>query len=268
MMYIERDGKMGEAFNTTHSTLFNIFATISNLPNATAVEKIQCHQLVYVFSEDIPRSVCYILLLVIGVVFVTTGYRIYYIALFIQILSVVSIPLYELLIYVKLSTPVLHLILAGLLGTTVAGVCSIVDLHVGYIFSCSVQSLLVTTFILYGLKENYSVNMLMMIGMFSCVFIILFIVHVKFLRATSILFLTSYGSIVIMITLDYFINMSYLLNKAYSTIIYPTVIQDEVKPCWYPWRVLVVWPVCMICSIIQFKWTAKHMDHRHPTHTI
>ena len=77
-------------------------------------------------------------------------------------------------------------------------------------------------------------------------------------RQAAIVYITSFGAILIMLSVDYFLDLFLIATYAYNLILRI----DGRKPCWFSWTLFAMWPFLLVLGCcVQFFKTAQGYYH-------
>ena len=97
-------------------------------------------------------------------------------------------------------------------------------------------------------------------GIVLICFVIIAIPTLKWEKVVVILYTASYGTVLLMLSIDYYLNLSMLRRMAYENLI---SLDRVTKPCWFSWILFGLWPVMVILGcLVQLLKTGKYYDHK------
>ena len=189
------------------------------------------------------------------------GYRFFRASLFIQTFSFVSLLAYLLVTYFLKETVIICVSIAISCGFLL-GIISMFVTTLGLLVTSIIQSVYVATCILYLVHVFVTVTNIFVAPTITLVaFIFLSIPVLRWQRACAIIYTCSFGTILMMLAVDFYIDLSMLRHMAFQNIM---LSKRSVNACWFSWIVLTLWPVMMLVGcIVQFVKTARDFDHRH-----
>lgn len=189
------------------------------------------------------------------------GYRFFRTSLFVQTFSFVSLLSYLLVSYILDKSVVINASISISCGV-VLGIISMFITTLGLLVTSLIQSLYTTTCILYFVHVFATVNNIFIAPTITLIaFIFLSIPILRWQRACAIIYICSFGAILMMLAVDFYIDLSMLRQIAYVNIV---LNKRSVEACWFSWILLSIWPVMMFVGcIVQFIKTARDFDHRH-----
>eukprot|EP00794_Sanderia_malayensis_P003011 gene3011-3469_t len=256
-------------YSSSNSSLFANNSTIrlssttpitSYNPSTQSVASSLCSSFQYEFHTNIPGSVICGLCFIIGIFMVLVGYRAFKVSMFIIGLSLTS-----LLTYLILSNRAAHLKLhwnasiAGGTGLVCGIICALVPI-MGLIMASMSQAfffMAVTASVVYLFTTDHT--FWICVGTVIGLSILFTALAIARQRKAAIVYITSFGAILIMLALDYYLDMFMVTKYAYRIVFRLQVS----RPCWFSWTVFGVWP-CLVAlgCCVQFLKTAKGFDHR------
>ena len=143
------------------------------------------------------------------------------------------------------------------------GIFSMFATTLGLLITSLIQSVYIATCILYGVHEFVEVkNVFVAPTITLVVFVLLSVPIIKWPRVCSIIYICSFGAILMMLSVDFYADLSMLRLMAFENV----VVRGEktVRPCWFSWTVLALWPLMLFVGcVVQFLKTARDFDHRH-----
>lgn len=81
----------------------------------------------------------------------------------------------------------------------------------------------------------------------------------KFQRSLAIGSMSMFGGVLASVGVDFYVEKFLLLTYAWKRII----AASEGDSCWFSWIILAIWPLLFIVGfIVQFRVTARHIDHK------
>ena len=132
---------------------------------------------------------------------------------------------------------------------------------IGLIFASIIQGFFATIIVLFIVTIFFVKNQHILwicAGSFGGLSIIFTIIVIAKQRATAIMYITSYGAILIMLSVDYFLDLFLIAKHAYDLVLRV----DGRKPCWFSWTVFAMWPFLVILGCcVQFLKTARGYYH-------
>ena len=142
----------------------------------------------------------------------------------------------------------------------VLGITAMFVTSLGLMLSSVIQSIFVTSCVLYAVHVFTTVtNPYIAPSIVVIMSIVFSAVILKWQRAVSIMYICSFGTILIMLAIDYFFDLSMLRMTAYENTV---LIKGRKTPCWFSWIILAMWPLLLFCGcIVQFLKTGKEFDH-------
>ena len=189
------------------------------------------------------------------------GYRYFRTSLFFQTFSLVSLLAYLLLSNLLDKSAVLNAMISMVAGVLL-GILAMFVTNFGLLIMSFIQSVFLTTCVLYAIhvfREITNVFVAPSIALTS--FIALSIPLLKWQRACSVIYICSYGVILMMLAVDFFLDLSMLRKMAYENAV---LAERITEPCWFSWTLLSLWPLLLFFgSLVQFLKTARNCDHRH-----
>jgi len=219
-----------------------------------------CQAFKYDFDEKIAESVVFAAAFIIGTILIFTGYRILRASLFIQAFALTATLTHIVLAdYTDLSM-LLNGVCSGFAGLFF-GVFSSIFIWFGIVFSSMVQGLFLTVTTLFIVDVFLTVETIwipvgLIIG--TCLFLV--VLALIWQKTFAILFVTSFGAICLMMSVDFFLDLSMLRNTAYSRALLKPIVRE---PCWFSWTLYGLWPILMVIGcLVQFLKTGKDYDHR------
>lgn len=224
-----------------------------------------CDNFQYDFDQNISLSVVFGVCFLVGIFMVFTGYRLFRTSLFVQTLSLTSVVTYLLVSnLLDKSVPVNGAIAAA--SGLLLGIFSMFATTLGLLITSLIQSVYIATCILYGVHEFVEVkNVFVAPTITLVVFVLLSVPIIKWPRVCSIIYICSFGAILMMLSVDFYADLSMLRLMAFENV----VVRGEktVRPCWFSWTVLALWPLMLFVGcVVQFLKTARDFDHRHEPH--
>lgn len=225
-------------------------------------EPTRCGEFMYNFHENIGLTAVFGVYFIIGLVSIFAGYRLYRFTLFVQPLSVISTIVYQVLSeYVGLTT--LYSALAAGGGGIAIGLIATFSNTLGLFGISLVQGAFLGTCVLYVLNIFIEfTNVFIPPTIVLVCFVFLAIPTIKYEKKSIILYSASYGTAVIMLTIDYFLNLSMLRKLAYQLLVNRPK-RERTKPCWFSWTLFAFLPVIVsLGCLVQSMKTGKHFDHK------
>ncbi|XP_066912274.1 transmembrane protein 198-like [Clytia hemisphaerica] len=220
-----------------------------------------CEHFRYDFDDSIALSVIFGICFIFGVFFIFAGYRFFRTSLFFQTFSLVSLLTYLLVSSLLDRSTVLNAIISVASGLLL-GILSMFVTTMGLLMTSLIQAIFLTTSILYAVHIFETVSNVFVAPCICLVlFILLSVPLLKWQRGCAVIYICSYGAILMMLAVDFFIDLSMLRLMGYQNIL---VVKRTVQPCWFSWCVLALWPLMLFVGcIVQFLKTARDCDHRH-----
>eukprot|EP00112_Aurelia_sp_Birch-Aquarium-sp1_P026353 Seg93.10 transcript_id=Seg93.10/GoldUCD/mRNA.D3Y31 product="Transmembrane protein 198" protein_id=Seg93.10/GoldUCD/D3Y31 len=254
---------------TTINTLANYTSSLTNTrsnlstthkPIFTDAQSSDCQSFEYDFHKNIPVSAVCGFCFIIGIMLVFVGYRAFRVSMFIMGVSFTSLVTYLILInQTKLGLTWTSSIAGGaglFFGLLAASVPMI-----GLIVASIIQGFFATIIVLFIVTIFFVNNQHILwicAGSFGGLSLIFTIIVIAKQRATAIVYITSYGAILIMLSVDYFLDLFLIAKYAYDLVLRV----DGRKPCWFSWTVFAMWPFLVILGCcVQFLKTAKGYYH-------
>lgn len=151
-------------------------------------------------------------------------------------------------------------LISGLAGFTLA-ILSLFVYTLGYVCFSLIQSIFITSCVLYAVNLFVYVDIIYIAPCIGVsIWVMLFVLNIRWKRAVSLIFITSYGVILIMLAIDFYLDLSLLRITAYRHLLARKL---DFKPCWFSWVLLGLWPILLFLgSLVQFLKTAKNYDHQ------
>ena len=151
-------------------------------------------------------------------------------------------------------------LISGLAGFTLA-ILSLFVYTLGYMCFSLIQSIFITTCVLYAVNLFVYVEIIYIAPCIGVsIWVMLFVLNIRWKRAVSLIYITSYGVILIMLAIDFYLDLSLLRITAYRHLLARKL---DSEPCWFSWILLGLWPILLFLgSLIQFLKTAKNYDHQ------
>lgn len=218
-----------------------------------------CDSFMYDFHENIALSVVFGLCFIIGLPTVFAGYRVFRFTIFMQSFSIISLVTYILLTELTSLSEIYTGIISGCSGL-ICGIISIFIYTFGYLCSSLIQSVFLSVCVLYAVNL-FVIIKLYYIGTSICaiIWVILFGLTMRWKRSVSLMHTASFGAILIMLSIDFYLDLSLLRVVAYKHIMVERV---HLRPCWFSWTLLGIWPILLFLgSLVQFIKTARKYDH-------
>ena len=151
-------------------------------------------------------------------------------------------------------------LISGLAGFTLA-ILSLFVYTLGYMCFSLIQSIFITTCVLYAVNLFVYVEIIYIAPCIGVsIWVMLFVLNIRWKRAVSLIYITSYGVILIMLAIDFYLDLSLLRITAYRHLLARKL---DSEPCWFSWILLGLWPILLFLgSLVQFLKTAKNYDHQ------
>ena len=84
-------------------------------------------------------------------------------------------------------------------------------------------------------------------------------------RKAAIVYITSFGAILIMLSVDYFLDLFLIATYAHNLILR----SNGRKPCWFSWILFAMWPFLLVLGCcVQFFKTARGYYHSPGNHLL
>ncbi|XP_065054081.1 transmembrane protein 198-like [Rhopilema esculentum] len=236
----------------------NASSSLAPLTSSPSTASDKCKAFAYNFHENIPISAVCGLCFIIGLILVLVGYRAFRFSMFIMGLSLASVLTYLVLINkTKLGLTWTSPIAAGaglFLGLFAASIPVL-----GLIIASIIQGLFFTVIVLFIITLFFTDHVIWIcVGSLGGLSIIFTIFMFLKQRQAAIVYITSYGAILIMIAADYFLDLFLIANYAYSLILQV----EGRKPCWFSWTLFAMWPFLLILGCcVQIVKTARGYYH-------
>lgn len=130
---------------------------------------------------------------------------------------------------------------------------------IGLIIASIIQGLFFTVVVLFVVTLFLDQHIIWIcLGTLGGLSIIFAIIAILRQRKAAIVYITSFGAILIMLSIDYFLDLFLVATYAYNLIL--NVHGRE--PCWFSWTLFAVWPFLLVLGCcIQFYKTAKGYYH-------
>lgn len=234
--------------------------TSANIPTSPSpVSVYDCKSFQYNFDNNIPVSAICGLCFLIGVVMIFVGYRAFRVSMFIVGLSLTSLLTYLILSdQTSLDFKWIAVIAAG--AGLLCGVLAAALPVLGLVIASIVQAFFFMIITLLVVSIFTSSHLFWTcIGTVSGLSIVFTVIMFVRQRGAAIVYISSFGTILIMLAVDYYLDMFLISRYAYH-LIFPSVAR---KPCWFSWTVFALWPFLVILGcLVQFLKTAKGFSHR------
>ena len=129
----------------------------------------------------------------------------------------------------------------------------------GLIIASIIQGLFFTVIVLFIITLFFTDHVIWIcVGSLGGLSIIFTIFMFLKQRQAAIVYITSYGAILIMLAADYFLDLFLIANYAYSLILQV----EGRKPCWFSWTLFAMWPFLLILGCcVQIVKTARGFYH-------
>ncbi|XP_072325126.1 transmembrane protein 198-like isoform X1 [Scyliorhinus torazame] len=211
---------------------------------------------------DIVPSVVCAMCCLFGIIYCFFGYRCFKAIMFLTGLMFGSIVIFMLCYKERVLDTQLSMEASVGIGLGIGILCGLVTMlvrSVGLFMVGLLLGLLAAVATLVVLEQFYHprtiwvpISLLLGAGMFFAV------VTLQWQRSFTVLSTAVFGSAVITVTVDYFIELFLLVQYVYERI-----KVSPVQPvCWYSWVILGVWPVLTALGVlVQFKVTAEGYSH-------
>jgi len=259
--------------------IISLFTNATTWPNTTSFQQItshnatstlasthapskplsgNCQSFEYDFHKNIPISAVCGICFLFGLMLVFVGYRAFRVSMFIVGLTLASVLTYLILeretklglLWTSTISAGAGLFL-GLLSASVPlfGLAMAIFLQGGF---CAIVILFV--FNVFLSQHVFWICIGTLAGS-----TLLFSAILAFkMRQAAIVYITSVGAIMIMVSVDYFLDMFLVASYAYN-LIYG--IKGR-KPCWFSWIIFAIWPFLLVLGCcVQFLKTARGYYH-------
>uniref|UniRef100_UPI00398ED510 transmembrane protein 198 isoform X2 n=1 Tax=Pristiophorus japonicus TaxID=55135 RepID=UPI00398ED510 len=211
---------------------------------------------------DIVPSVVCAMCCLFGVIYCFFGYRCFKAIMFLTGLMFGSVVIFMLCYKERVLDTQLSMEASVGIGLGIGILCGLVTMlvrSVGLFMVGLLLGLLLALAVLVGLEQFYHpptvwtpIGLLLGAGMLFAV------LTLQWQRLFTVLSTAVFGSAIVTVTVDYFIELLLLVQYVYER-----VKAAPVRPvCWYSWVILGVWPVLTALGIlVQFKVTAEGYSH-------
>lgn len=181
-------------------------------------------------------------------------------SLFIQVFSLISLMAFMILQEASGLSVLINSIITACCGIGLGLIGAFVK-TIGLLFCSLNQSIFLTSCVLYVANVFLKIENVFIapaIVLFS--FMLLLIPVLKFERSTSVVYFTSFGVILIMLAIDFYLDLSMLRRTAYENMLNR---EKVTVPCWFSWSLLGLWPILLFLGVVvQFLKTASGYDHK------
>ena len=144
---------------------------------------------------------------------------------------------------------------AGLFFGLFAAAISVVGLVIASIIQGFFFTVIVLFIVTLFLDQHIFWICIGTLGGLSIIFAIIVILRQ---RQAAIVYITSFGAILIMLSVDYFLDLFLIATYAYNLFLRV----DGRKPCWFSWTLFAMWPFLLILGCcVQFFKTARGYYH-------
>ena len=193
--------------------------------------------------------------------FIPLGYRFFRTSLFLQTFSFASLLAYLLISHLLDQSILVNGAISAGCGLCL-GIVAMFVTTLGLLVTSLIQSVYIATCILYLVHIVVTVTNIFVAPTIAFVSLILLSIPIlRWQRACAIVYICSFGAILMMLGVDFYIDLSMLRHMAFENI---TLRHRSVEPCWFSWIVLALWPFMMFVGcIVQFMKTARDFDHRY-----
>ena len=250
--------------DATMDPLIPQFINVTEIPsimNNTSTNN--CGEFLYDFHQDIGLTIVFGLCFLLGLVLIFAGYRLFRFSLFLHPFSLVSVIVYQVLSHFAV-LPLLYTGLASAGSGIAAGLIAVFIKTIGMFGLSLVQGVFIGTCGLYVVNVFILdlTNAFIPPTVVLVCFVFLAIPTIKFEKAMTIFYTASYGTVLIMLSVDYFLNLSMLRNLGYELLI-SVKHSYRTEPCWFSWILFGLWPIMVILGcLVQLLKTGKYYDHK------
>lgn len=129
----------------------------------------------------------------------------------------------------------------------------------GLIIASIIQGLFFTVIVLFVVTIFLDQHIFWIcIGTLGGVSLVFAIIALVKQRKAAIVYITSFGAILIMLSIDYFLDLFLIATHAYNLILRV----EGRKPCWFSWTLFAIWPFLLVLGCcVQFLKTARGYYH-------
>ncbi|XP_041120176.1 transmembrane protein 198-B-like isoform X2 [Polyodon spathula] len=220
-----------------------------------------CDQEIERRYEVVPSVVCAMCCL-FGVIYCFFGYRCFKAVMFLTGLMFGSIIIFMLCYKERVLDTQLSVEASAGIGLAIGVLCGLVTMlvrSVGLFMVGLLLGLLVALATLVVMEQFYHpptvwipLGLLLGTGMLFAVFTL------QWQRCFTTLSTAVFGSAIITVTVDYFIELSLLVQYVYERV----KVAPQRPVCWFSWVILGVWPVLSLLGVlVQWKVTAEGYSH-------
>lgn len=157
--------------------------------------------------------------------------------------------------------PVLYTGLAAGGGGLAVGLIATFVKTIGLFGIALVQGVFLATCVLY-VVHIFTVldNIYIAPGIVLVCFVVLAMPTLKWEKTVVIFYTASYGTVLLMLAIDYYLNLSLLRKMAYENLV---SLSRDTRPCWFSWLLFGLWPVMVLLGcLVQLLKTGKYYDHK------
>ncbi|KAG7463771.1 hypothetical protein MATL_G00180260 [Megalops atlanticus] len=244
------------------STLQTPAFKLARLPGISSPERVySCDDEIERRYEIVPSVVCSMCCL-FGIIYCFFGYRCFKAVMFLTGLMFGSIIIFMLCYKERVLDTQLSVEASAGIGLGIGVLCGLVTMlvrSVGLFMVGLLLGLLVAVAALVAMEEFYHprtvwIPLAMLLGS-GMLFAVL---TLQWQRCFTTLSTAVFGSAVITVTVDYFIELFMLVRYVYERI----KVAPRRPVCWFSWVILGVWPVLTLLGVlIQWKVTAEGYSH-------
>ncbi|XP_048389690.1 transmembrane protein 198-B [Stegostoma tigrinum] len=220
-----------------------------------------CDQEILRKYDIVPSVVCAMCCL-FGIIYCFFGYRCFKAIMFLTGLMFGSIVIFMLCYKERVLDTQLSMEVSVGIGLGIGILCGLVTMlvrSVGLFMVGLLLGLLVAVATLVVLEQFYHPRTVWVpIGLLLGAGMLFAVLTLQWQRFFTVLSTSVFGSAVITVTVDYFIELFLLVQYIYERV----KVAPAQPVCWYSWVILGVWPVLTFLGVlVQFKVTAEGYSH-------